>query len=56
MKQRDLIKILTSAGFWNEGGTKHGRYTNGVVSVYVPRHREVSEGTARQILRDAGLR
>lgn len=56
MKRRDLVKELTDAGFYEKGGTKHGRFTNGTVSVFVPRHSEIPEGTARKILKDAGLR
>jgi hypothetical protein len=34
-------------------GSKHEKWTNGVHSVAVPRHKEIPEGTARAILKEA---
>lgn len=55
MKRRDLVGELVSNGFWSEGGTNHELFTNGSITVAVPRHREVNELTAKKILKDAGL-
>ena len=55
MKRRDLIEALLSAGFESDGGTKHEKFRKGRTTVMVPRHREIPEGTARMILKQAGL-
>lgn len=58
MKRRDLIKKLEANGF-------HQVRDNGNHTIYkapdkravqVPRHREINENTANQILKDAGLK
>ena len=58
MKRRDLIKKLESAGYQedrNDGG--HAIYEKkGARPVQIPNHREISEGTARAILKAAGLK
>ena len=58
MKRRDLIKKLEAVGYRedrNDGG--HAVYEkNGGRSVQVPNHRELAEGTARAILKAAGLK
>lgn len=56
MKRRDLVRELERSGFVNMGGTRHGKFTNGVVTVMVPRHSEIPEPLAKTILRQAGLR
>ncbi|MBM6756718.1 type II toxin-antitoxin system HicA family toxin [Collinsella tanakaei] len=60
MKRRDLVKELTDAGFWQpqgeRKGTKHDKFTDGEVTVMVPRHSEIKETTAKSILKRAGLR
>lgn len=56
VKRRDLVGELVSNGFWSKGGTNHELFTDGKVTVAVPRHREINELTARKILKDAGLR
>ena len=57
MKRRDLIKILEANGFRkirNDG--KHTIYkAENKRAVQVPRHREINENTAKQILKDAGI-
>lgn len=58
MKRRDLIKKLEANGFIKI--RDDGRHTIYKASdkraVQVPRHREINENTARQILKDAGLK
>ncbi len=54
MKQRDLIKELKRLGFdFYHHGKKHDIYSNGKIKVQVPRHREINEITAQEILKDA---
>lgn len=58
MKRRDLIKILTNNGFQKirDDGTHTIYKAPDKRSVQVPRHKEVNENTAKQILKDAGLK
>ncbi len=57
MKRKDLLKKLKAAGFQFEEGGEHTRVLKGnTLITVVPRHTEVSENTARKILKDAGLR
>lgn len=43
-------------GFWDTGkGSKHEKWINGVYALAVPRHKEIPEGTARAILKEAAL-
>ena len=56
MKQRDLIKKLEKAGYrFKRPGGNHDIYSNGIDDVAVPRHKEVKESLARDILRKRGL-
>lgn len=57
MKYRDLVKQLKQAGYKKVRDGDHEIYEkHGCRPVMVPKHREVNEYTARQILKDAGLR
>ncbi|HCF51497.1 MAG TPA: hypothetical protein DER60_14520 [Syntrophomonas sp.] len=57
MKRRDLIKKLESAGFRKIRDGDHSIYrAPDKRTVQIPRHREINENTARQILKDAGLK
>lgn len=57
MKRKDLLKKLKAAGFLFEEGGKHTRVLKGnTLITAVPRHMEISENTAKKILKDAGLR
>ncbi|MBI3794338.1 MAG: type II toxin-antitoxin system HicA family toxin [Nitrospinae bacterium] len=55
MKYKDLSRRLAKGGWWLKRAGRHETWTNGVSVVYVPRHKEINENTARGILRDAGL-
>ncbi len=56
MKQRDLIKLLTKAGFqFKEHGGNHDTYVRGTDIEQIPRHKEINEITARKIIRKWGL-
>lgn len=58
MKRRDLVKILKVNGFIQvrDGGDHTIYKAPNKRIVQVPRHREINENTARQILKDAGLK
>lgn len=54
VKARELKRRLAAMGWRDTGkGSKHEKWTNGIHSVAVPRHREIAEGTARAILKEA---
>ena len=57
MKQRDLVKRLTDNGFTlKRHGGNHDVYQKfGKPSITVPRHTDIKENLATQILKDAGL-
>ncbi|MCL2503403.1 MAG: type II toxin-antitoxin system HicA family toxin [Coriobacteriia bacterium] len=57
MKKRDLIKKLRQGECQKiRDDGKHESWTNGKIIVAVPRHNEIKEGTAKQILKDLGLK
>lgn len=58
MKRRDLIKLLETNGFSKvrDNGNHTIYKAADKRAVQVPRHREVNENTANQILKDAGLK
>ncbi len=55
MKKRDLDNELKRLGWWLLRQGKHEIWTNGVLTIPVPRHKEINEMTAKAILRDAKL-
>lgn len=59
MKRRDLIKKLEAAGWILTSGAKHDMAKNPGkqgIKIPIPRHAEINEITANQILKEAGLR
>lgn len=55
MKQRDLVKRLKKAGFQlDRNGANHDVYKRGTEEATVPRHREINETLAKEILKKAG--
>ena len=58
MKRRDLIKKLETNGFSKirDDGSHSIYKAANKRAVQVPKHREINENTARQILKDAGLK
>lgn len=59
MKRRDLIKKLEDAGWKLTNGTKHDMAKNPSkqgIKIPIPRHAEINEITANQILKEAGLK
>ena len=54
MKKRDLLKVLKKLG-WSpsrEGGN-HELWVKGEYKIPIPRHREIREGTAKSIIKQA---
>ena len=65
MKRRDLIRKLEAAGYrWAREGDHTTMYKPGVPKnqpplrglIQVPRHAEINEITAREILKQAGIK
>ena len=57
MKQRDLVKLLTAAGYQQVRHGDHKIFEKpGSPSVQVPNHKEINEYTAKAILKAAGLK
>ena len=57
MKRRDLIKKLEAAGYRADRNGDHTIFEKaGSRPVQVPRHREINERTAKEILKQAGLK
>ena len=56
MKSKDLVKRLKNGGFrlLRHGGN-HDVFSNGKITVAVPRSREINEYTALEILKKAEL-
>ena len=53
MKRRDLIKKLEKAGFrFKEHGGNHDTYKRGTDTEQIPRHKEINEITAKNILKN----
>lgn len=55
-KQREIIRKLEAAGFVYIGQRGHLKFRKGNVTVMVPAHKDIGEGLAKRILREAGLR
>jgi predicted RNA binding protein YcfA (HicA-like mRNA interferase family) len=57
MKRQDLDKKLKKAGWKIIHGGKHDKAVkDGVdIALIIPRHKEISENLAKQILKDAGI-
>ena len=57
MKQRELIKKLENAGFQlSRHGHDHDVYKRGNDKEEIPRHREINERLAKEILKRWGLK
>lgn len=56
MKCKDLVRLLEKNGWWKLRDTgPHTVYTNGKETEPVPRHKEINEITAKNIIRRRGL-
>ncbi len=57
MKRRDLIKRLEQNGwFLKRNGSNHDLYTDGDRTEPIPRHSEINERLAQDIIRKLGLK
>ena len=57
MKRVDLIAILERNGWWlKRRGANHDIWTNGIATEPIPRHREINERLAKEIIRRQGLK
>ena len=55
MKHKELARILTGLGFRLVRANKHEVWSNGVLTVCLPRHKEINRNLAKKILRDVGV-
>jgi hypothetical protein len=53
VKKRDLEKRLKDLGYWKLHGAKHDKWTNGTYTEMIPRHTEVNDFTAKNIIKRA---
>jgi mRNA interferase HicA len=54
MKKRDLERRLKKAGWWlDRHGSNHDIWTNGIITNQVPRHTEINELLAKNIIKEA---
>lgn len=57
MKRKELLRRLAEAGYeFKEGGSHTKACRDGRVVTVIPRHAEVSDMTAKRILKDAGIK
>ena len=56
LKRVDLIRTLEKNGWYLlRNGSNHDIYTNGIKTEPIPRHKEIRERLALQILKRAGI-
>lgn len=57
MKRKDLEKLLSKNGFYlKRHGSAHDIFTNDIVKVEVPRHKEINELLSKSIIKKLGLK
>lgn len=57
MKRRDLIGLLEKNGWYmKRNGGNHDLYTNGIDVEPIPRHTEIKERLAKDIIKRLGLK
>ena len=57
MKRRELIKILERNGWYmKRNGGNHDLYTNGISTEPIPRHPDIRERLARDIIKRQNLK
>ena len=55
MKRRKVIKHMENNGWWlHRHGAEHYIYTNGEEKIAIPRHPDINEETAKDIMRKTG--
>ncbi|MBX9034983.1 type II toxin-antitoxin system HicA family toxin [Gordonibacter massiliensis (ex Traore et al. 2017)] len=55
VKRRDLVKEVEAQGLKNYGGADHDVFKKPGFQTSIPRHREIDEGLARAIRKQAGI-
>ncbi len=56
MKRKDLLKRFTKKGWWiDREGANHTIVTNGTDFEAIPRHNEINENLAKNIIKRRGL-
>lgn len=56
MKRTDLIRMLEQNGWYLlRNGSNHDIYTNGAKKETIPRHREIKERLAKEIIKRTGV-
>ena len=55
-KRRDVVKFFTERGFYSMGGTKHEKFTNGIATIRIKRHREIEDEIFEKLKKEAGCR
>ena len=57
MKRRELLKLFEKAGWYlKRNGAIHDIYTDGVNSEAIPRHPDVKERLAKELIKRWGLK
>jgi len=51
MKRTELESFLKEHGYYFSRDSKHCLYTNGIITVAVPHHREVNKFLAKKIMK-----
>jgi hypothetical protein len=55
-KRQDVVKFFTERGFYSMGGTKHEKFTNGIVTIRIKRHREIENEIFEKLKKEAGCK
>lgn len=56
MKRRELLKLFEKAGWYlKRNGASHDIYTDGINSEAIPRHPDVNERLAKELIKRWGL-
>lgn len=57
LSHKDFRKILTKNGFYQERSSKHQKWTNGKVSIWIPQSnkKDICAPMAKRLLKDAGI-
>jgi predicted RNA binding protein YcfA (HicA-like mRNA interferase family) len=57
MKKKMIVSLLKKAGYQEFHGAKHDIFKkDGYPPITVPRHTDIPEGTAKAILKQAGIK
>lgn len=57
MKRRELLKLFEKVGWYlKRNGASHDIYTDGINSEAIPRHPDVNERLAKELIKRWGLK